>query len=371
MKAFLRGFIEEFGDDLGLRTGLLYIEHRGRFQLVAQAGVPLASPRETLQARTPCVAPVVQHHVYIFSDPSEASSPSRAGVFPQGAAASVLIELPPARFLFFFLLAEGWRFETLDFSLNTLRAALTARLMEVHVRGTLQEAAAIQQSLLPRGAPRFQDYDVAARSQAAEEVGGDFFDFLPFEGEILGLAIGDVSGHGLPAALMARDVLMGLRMGIEREMKVTYVLAKLNRVIHASSLSSRFTSLFYGELEANGSLLYANAGHEPPLLFLDDRVVRLPTGDTVIGPLPEIRFKRRFTHLDRGGLLVLYTDGLVERQAPQGELFGLERLQAAIKEAQHLPSSAIIEQVFRTTTDFGEDAPWEDDATIVVVKRPR
>ncbi len=87
---------------------------------------------------------------------------------------------------------------------------------------------------------------------------------------MLGLAIGDASGHGLPAALLVRDVVTGLRMGIEKDLKVAYVFAKLNRVIHRSNLSSRFISVFYGELEADGNLIYVNAGHFPPSLFFTD-----------------------------------------------------------------------------------------------------
>ena len=95
----------------------------------------------------------------------------------------------------------------------------------------------------------FAGYDLAARSVAADEVGGDFYDFEDFGSDMLGVSIGDASGHGLPAALLVRDVVTGLRMGIEKELKVAHVFEKLNRVIHRSRLSSRFVSVFYGELE--------------------------------------------------------------------------------------------------------------------------
>src|SRR6185503_7881038 len=136
---------------------------------------------------------------------------------------------------------------------------------------------------------------------------GDFYDFVPFDQEILVIAIWDASGHGLPAALLVRDVVTGLRMGIEKDMKMGYAFRKLNRVIHRSNLSSRFVSVFYGELEANGNLLYVNGGHQPPLLFLKREIVPLTTGGTVIGPLPEVKFKRGFAHVDRGATLFLCT----------------------------------------------------------------
>jgi sigma-B regulation protein RsbU (phosphoserine phosphatase) len=205
----------------------------------------------------------------------------------------------PKRHAIVFLLGDGWVREELDFALNTVRAALGSRLTDERVRGSVREAAEIQQSLLLEEPPEFPGFDIACRSIPAEEVGGDFYDFLDFGGqEMLGLAIGDASGHGLPAALLVRDIVTGLRMGIEKDLKVAYVFSKLNRVIHRSNLSSRFVSVFYGELEGDGNIIYVNAGHYPPVLFFKNptgplQQVELSTGGTVIGPLPEARFRAR------------------------------------------------------------------------------
>ena len=144
---------------------------------------------------------------------------------------------------------------------------------------------------------------------------------------MLGLAIGDASGHGLPAALLVRDVVTGLRMGIEKELKIAHVFAKLNRVIHRSNLSSRFITVFYGELEANGNLIYVNAGHQPPILFFANPAqvpnhMELDTGGTVIGPLPEPTFRRGFARVRPGEILVAVTDGILERRDADGEFFG-------------------------------------------------
>src|SRR5207244_2120194 len=121
-------------------------------------------------------------------------------------------------------------------------------------------------SLLPDEPPELRGCDIACRSVAAEEVGGDFYDFMAFGEEILMVAIGDASGHGLPAALLVRDVVTGLRMGIEKDLKMGYVFGKLNRVVNRSRLSSRFVSVFFGEIEPAGDMIFVNAGHEPPLL---------------------------------------------------------------------------------------------------------
>ena len=139
------------------------------------------------------------------------------------------------------------------------------------MRGSFAEAAEIQQSLLVEEPPDFPGYDIACRSVPADEVGGDFYDFHDLA-EVLAVSIGDASGHGLPAALLVRDVVTGLRMGIERDMKIVHVFERLNQVIHRTRLSSRFVWVFYGELESDGNLVYVNAGHQPPMLFFKDRM---------------------------------------------------------------------------------------------------
>jgi sigma-B regulation protein RsbU (phosphoserine phosphatase) len=259
----------------------------------------------------PCVELVLKHRTYIYPDPGQESSPAGAGILPSGAAAAFVVGQPGERYLFFFQLSEGWGHEETDFAFNTVRAGLHTRLTEHRSRGTVMEAVEIQRSLLLEHPPEFQGFDIACLSIPAEEVGGDFFDFIPFDG-VLGLSVGDASGHGLPAALLVRDVVTGLRMGLEKDLKVVPVFNKLNRVIHRSKLTSRFVSVFYGELESNGNFIYVNAGHQAPLLFSGRGVEPLTVGGTVIGPLPEVTFRRGFT-IWTGGLPVLSTDGLVER----------------------------------------------------------
>jgi sigma-B regulation protein RsbU (phosphoserine phosphatase) len=274
-----------------------------------------------------------------------------------------------------FLLADGWQLEELDFALNTIRASLDARLVDARVRGSFREATEIQQSLLVEEPPDFAGFEIAARSLPAEEVGGDFYDFHDLGEGTLGLAIGDASGHGLPAALLVRDVVTGLRMGIEKELKVAHVFEKLNRVIHRSRLSSRFISVFYAELEHDGNLVYVNAGHQPPILFfreqLPDKVseIELSNGGTVIGPLPEAHFHRGFARLRPGEVLLLLTDGILERRDKVSEFFGDKQVRDVVRRHQSESAETILAKLFDAASAWGDGRPWEDDATIVVVKR--
>jgi phosphoserine phosphatase RsbU/P len=370
LESFLDLFFVNLKDPLRLKAACVYAERRDDFALLKAVGEFDRALPDTIEREIPPLDLLYRHRVYIYGDPSAEGSLFKLGVLPESAAAALIVGRRPLRHVCFFVLAEGWSHEELDFTLNTVRSALSSRLVDERVRGSFQQAAEIQQSLLAEEAPDFPGFDIACRSIPAEEVGGDFFDFHPFNGDMLGLAVGDASGHGLPAALLVRDIVTGLRMGIEKELKLAHVFDKLNRVIHRSTLSSRFVSVFYAELEPSGSLIYINAGHQPPLLFNPNRrVEELRAGGTVIGPLAEAKFQRGFAHIEPGGALVLCTDGIPERRDPQGEFFGDERLKKLVQKNLGQPAEATLEAVFADAIAFGNDRPWEDDATLVVVRR--
>jgi sigma-B regulation protein RsbU (phosphoserine phosphatase) len=372
LESFLEDSFRTLKDDLRLRAALLYSEKRDDFALARSVGDPGGKVAESLDSAQVPVRLIFQHRVYIFQDPDAEGTPYRLGLLPRLPVAAIVVGRRPTRHILFYLLDTGWQFDELDFSLNTVRAAVGSRLFDARVRGSVREAAEIQQSLLEEP-PDFPGFDLAARSVPAEEVGGDFFDFHAFDEDMLGVSIGDASGHGLPAALLVRDVVTGLRMGLEKELKIATVFAKLNRVIHRSNMSSRFISVFYGELEADGNLIYVNAGHPPPLIFstrlADGPTIELTVGGTVIGPLPKAQFRRGFARVRPGEVLVMCTDGILERRDAKGEFFGEERLRATVRQNLESTAEELLERVFSAAFSFGLERPWEDDATIVVVRR--
>jgi sigma-B regulation protein RsbU (phosphoserine phosphatase) len=375
VETFLEEALANLKDDLRLRAGLVYVERRDYFALLKATGDAGSPVAETLDAAATPLTELARHRVYIFSAPDAEGSPQRLGLLPRSAVAGLIVGQRPQRYAILFVLADGWQLEEVDFALNTIRASLDARLVDQRVRGSFREAAEIQQSLLVEEPPEFPGYELAARSVPADEVGGDFYDFYDLGEGTLGLAIGDASGHGLPAALLVRDVVTGLRMGIEKELKVAHVFEKLNRVIHRSRLSSRFVSVFYCELERDGNLVYVNAGHQPPILFFRQQTagkvceVELSNGGTVIGPLPEARFQRGFARLHPGEVLLLLTDGILERRDKNSEFFGDERVRGLVRQHQSQSATVILERLFDAALAWGDGRPWEDDATIVVVKR--
>ena len=256
-------------------------------------------------------------------------------------------------------------------ALSTLDYALRQQRHRRELEDLVAQARAIQLSLLPAGRPAFGDFDIAAASVPAREVGGDLYDFLPLDRETLGLAVADASGHGLPAALQARDVAMGLRMGAERDLKITRLVEKLNRIIHKSGLVTRFVSLVYGELELNGNFGYINAGHPPPLLLDDSGFHELTVGGLILGPAPDSLYKLGFAHVDRGAVLALYSDGVIERGTESGRPFGVERLQAWMRKWRDGLANQAVDDLLQRLKDHDRAEPLEDDVTIVFVRRPR
>jgi serine phosphatase RsbU (regulator of sigma subunit) len=254
-------------------------------------------------------------------------------------------------------------------ALTSLHYALGQHLKRRELEDLFAQARAIQLSLLPPGRPHFGEFDIAAVSVPAQSVGGDLYDFIHVDHETLGIAIADSSGHGLPAALQARDVATGLRMGVERDLKLQRVVEKLNRIIHRSGLVSRFISMIFGELEKNGNFAYINAGH-PPALLRDRRgFSELSVGGTLLGPQRDATYKLGFAHLDRGASLALYTDGVIERGVESGDMFGDARVREWMEAwpagPAHEATADLIDRVLRHGT-----GPMEDDLTVVYVHRP-
>ncbi len=367
-------FIEEvfhaLKEDLRLLGVLVYAERRDGFELRKSVGEGVEALAEFLQTTWPSVGLVLRHRVYIFADPQEPGSPPAFGILPGGPSAGVVVGRRPHRRLLFFALDWGWERERVDFALNVLRAALGLHVLEERVGLSFRQVAEIQDGLLREAAPRLPGFDIAYRSLPVEEVGGDFCDFVHVAEDLVGFAIGDACGHGLPAALMVRDIVTGLRMGLEKHLRMEYVFSKLNRVIHRSNPSSRYVSVFYGELESNGNLAYVNAGHQPPLLFRRDRIVELRTGGTVIGALPQVSFRRGHVRLDPGSVLVLFTDGIVDRRGPGEVYFEEERLKRVVQESHGAPAGHLLDRILDVAFAHGEERPWEDDVTVMVIRRP-
>jgi sigma-B regulation protein RsbU (phosphoserine phosphatase) len=261
--------------------------------------------------------------------------------------------------------------EDVVFSLQILRHAINQTVRQERMEEVFREARKIQASILPRRVPPYPPFEMAGRTEPMDKVGGDFFDFIPITDKILGLAIADVSGHGLPAALQVRDVHMGLRMGMARDFKIVRTVERLNTIIHKSTLTSRFVALFYGELELNGTFIYVNAGHVAPFhLEANGNHRFLEEGGAVLGPLPDATYERGFVKMRPGDMLVFFTDGMVEAHDAAGDEFGIDRLLAVTRSLQGRRPAEVVSAIFQRLEEWTDGRPPEDDRTLLVVSYP-
>ncbi|HRC84387.1 MAG TPA: PP2C family protein-serine/threonine phosphatase [Thermoanaerobaculia bacterium] len=366
--------VKAFRDELGLTGGRLYQRAGADYEL--KATFPEAKPLASL--RVPRTYRPIERVLEEGALYMEADDPALDRQLEEliGARQFAVVEVADEEYLLAFDVAQGADHETVVFSLGILRHAINQKIALERVAGMYDQARRIQTSILPRRAPAYGNYDIAGRSEPMENVGGDFYDFISITDKILGVAIADVSGHGLPAALQVRDIYTGLRMGMARDFKIVRTVERLNHIIHGSTLTSRFVSMFYGELELHGLFIYVNAGHPPPfrLRAADGGYDLLERGGAVLGPLPDASYERGFVTLAPGDVIVLYTDGIVETLGaepggPEQE-FGLERLVACVREAKSRPAGDIVRAVFAGVESFAGDRPVADDRTVVVVRYP-
>jgi len=270
--------------------------------------------------------------------------------------------------------AIAWRFDPAIpkealVLVEAFRLVFCQRLVESSLSGILEQAAAIQRSLLPDPLPEFPGFDLAARSVPADAVGGDVFDVLPLASDALAFSIADACGHGLPAALEARDVVVGLRMGAARNMKIDATVEKLNAILCRETMSSRFVSLIYGELERDGRFQFVNAGHPHPIVVSAHRTRVFPETGLVLGVSPRVRHRVQYAEIAPGEALVLVTDGILEARSPSGEEFGASGVASIVGALIGKPAAWIVGALFEALIDHSREMSLADDATALVIKR--
>lgn len=232
-------------------------------------------------------------------------------------------------------------------------------------------AREIQTSFLPREAPRVAGWGLAADWQAARQVGGDFYDFVPLQDGRYGLVIADVADKGVPAALF-----MALSRTLMRAVAFTgrtpsEALRRVNQLILSDARSDLFVTVFYAIWNpASGDVEYANAGHNPPLLArAGGEVSLLPGRGIALGVIEEIELESHAVQLGPGDVLLLYTDGVTDALNDTDEAFGVERLKGVLASARHLPAGDIIREIMSAVEKFACGEGAFDDETIMALKR--
>ena len=232
-------------------------------------------------------------------------------------------------------------------------------------------ASEIQRQILPKGAPEIPGYDFAGWNRPARQVGGDYYDFLRLPEGRLGLAVGDVSGKGMPAALLVSTLHSALRLLPERDGIGAAFLERLNEHFLESSTANKFVTLFLAELDLETGLFdYLNAGHNPGLLLrANGEIESLGAGGLPLGLLPGARYRVQSSRLETGDLLCLYSDGITECSDIQGDEFGAERLADLLRAQANAPVTEIACAIDHACVEFAQGQPQGDDQTVLLVRR--
>jgi sigma-B regulation protein RsbU (phosphoserine phosphatase) len=236
----------------------------------------------------------------------------------------------------------------------------------------LSMARHIQLSFLPREVPKFPPYDLAGINFPSQAVGGDYYDYISLTDKDLGIAIGDVSGKGMGAALIMASFRASLRVECRHNFEIRDILDRVNHFLWESTDVEKFVTAFYGVLDREtGRLTYSNAGHDPPVMIrANNAVERLDATGIILGALPDAKYEVRMIEFHHGDTLILYTDGVTETRNSHGEEFGLERLAAEYIRNREMDAGALVWKITRDVRKFCAPEPVKDDLTLIAVRLP-
>ena len=261
-----------------------------------------------------------------------------------------------------------------QFALMLENARLTDRMLEQEkLNRDIELAAEVQRRLFPDKPPVTSTVALAGISLPARSVGGDYYDFLDLGNHRVGIALADVAGKGIAAALIMSVVQASLRvLASEEDVSLATLAARMNRFLHRSTGSSKYATFFYAQIdEPTRRLRYINAGHNPPYLLrctAGRSIEELPAGGTVIGLFPQSTFEEASIDLHPGDVLIAFTDGVPEALNPQDEEFGEERLKELLRQSAHLPVSEMAAEITNHLKTWIADAAQYDDLTFILLK---
>jgi len=253
-----------------------------------------------------------------------------------------------------------------------------ARLVEeeksyLMMQEQMRLARDIQMKLLPASAPEIEGYQIAGISVAAQEVGGDYYDFIPVNSDRLAICLGDVSGKGIPAAMLMSNLQATLRGQSLTNVTPKECLSRANTLLFHSTDLQKFATVFYGFLDfKKHKLTYTNGGHDDPILFVNGKEPqRLSAGGTVLGFVEQFDYTEETISLNPGDFFIIYSDGITEAMNLQDEEFGEKRLINKIQELKDSSPQELINKILKSVNEHVGSAPQMDDMTLVVIKRTK
>ena len=273
-------------------------------------------------------------------------------------------------------------FTTGEQRLLSIIAAQSAHLIEnarlyeeeqnlLRLQEEMRLAYDIQVNLLPKSFPAVKGYEIAGKSIPSKDVGGDYFDFIPINDKCFGFCLGDISGKGIPAALLMSNLQATLRGQTLMKFSVKDCVTFTNNLLYNNTDINKYATLFHAVLDsAENKITFCNAGHNEPILIDGNgNVQRLKEGGMIVGIMPDAPYEEATIDFPAGSIIVVFSDGMTEAMNKNEEEFGEERLIALIEKYRHLPSLELINVIMDTVNGFAGTEEQMDDMTLVVIKR--
>jgi len=238
------------------------------------------------------------------------------------------------------------------------------------LQAQLEIAREVQLELLPDHDPDLEGFDISAYVFPTEEVSGDYYDWVEVFEDQIGITVADAVGKGIPAALLMAFLRGSIRAGVQTGYASHILLSKINNLLWDSIEDNRFVTAIYGILDTtNRTFVFANAGHNPPLLIKPDGEYRfVEYGDTPLGMFYDARYHQHFIRFEEDQVLVIYTDGITEAANSAGEEFGADRFAKSVLAGIDLPANKLIDHIRKDVADFTERKFLDDDGTLFIVK---
>jgi len=235
----------------------------------------------------------------------------------------------------------------------------------------MRMARDIQLSLLPDHAPVISGFQISAINLPAKMVGGDYYDFLSLPSQKFGFCIGDITGKGMPAAMLMANLQATFRSQVMAFEKCGQCLEGTNKLLFKSTEPTKFATLFYGLLDPNaGRLEYVNGGHDAPILFRKDgKTEFLPATGLLLGVMENVTYASASISFQPNDMLLLYTDGITEAMNKNGDQFSLDRLVKLGKKLTEKSTEEIREYILEEVRHHAAGAPQSDDITLMVIKK--
>ncbi len=346
-----RGYDPLLENELRLQTG------QGLIGWVAKTGEPVIVPEVTADSRYVNARPETRSEMLV----PIVSGGRTIGVFNLESDESDFFNGADLKLLSDFAVQAALSIE---------RAQLFAERVEKRrLEGELRIARQIQTTFFPKQNPGLPGFDIHGGNVPSEQVGGDYYDFIPIIANQIGIAIADVSGKGIPAGLIMAAFRASLKAEIRNNYAIRTITAKVNSLLHESIESGNYVTAFYGVLDAKNKILtFCNAGHNPPLVMhADGRREYLAEGGVALGIFADGDYQERPFSLRGGDILVFFTDGVTEARNERDEEFGLARLQELVQANRLLPAQGIYQEIEREVGRF-ENGRRRDDFTLIVLK---